>query len=121
MKYRVPDRLSYVATEKFLDSLPAEFEIVPEGHVCVKWPKEYTRERMIQEADFAERTSASNEYRFASCAQALRALAAIAPEPKKRKVELWKHKEGSCIWRAEGEWRSGDGWRKVAGPIEIED
>lgn len=66
----------------FLDSLPDEFEIVEPGNVQVKWPKELTRERLNQLADY--RSSATDSV------AALQALSAIAPEEKKkRKVALW--------------------------------
>lgn len=46
MKYRKPDynTASWEFVRKFLDSLPAEFEILGPGETAVKWPKEYTRE-----------------------------------------------------------------------------
>lgn len=50
-------------------------------------------------------------------------LAAIAPERKRRMAELWLHVSGQKLWKYEDDgWKFQSlGWRKVAGPIEIDD
>ena len=99
----------------FLNSLPDEFEIVPAGlHVC-EWPKELTRERLEELANCSL---------YERHAQALRALAAIAPERKKRMVNLWES-QGFLQGFKDGYNPNGNDksepWRKVGGPFEIEE
>lgn len=91
-----------------LDSIPDD------AHVC-EWPKELTRERLQHMAFRAS---------FGADVEILRALAAIAPERKKRMVNLWvlEHdgaKARPYCWEV-GQEPTADGWRKVAGPVEID-
>ena len=98
----------------FLNSLPDEFEIVPAGlHVC-EWPKELTRERLEELANCSL---------YERHAQALRALAAIAPERKKRMVNLWRNGDGDLVDLLVDSTPPKDMnyWRKVGGPFEIEE
>lgn len=48
MKFRKPIGVHMLPREvaDFMRSLPDEFEIVPEGHVCVKWPSEAHKESL---------------------------------------------------------------------------
>lgn len=86
-----------------------------EGKHVVEWPAELTRERLEMLADGLENRvidpNAMND--------ALRALAAIAPQKKKRVVNLYRDVNGFLHEREKREPESS--WRKVAGPIEIED
>ena len=99
-------------------SILAYLDSIPEGaHVCV-WPKELTRERMLELA------RDDGMARWPERSEALRALAHIAPEaPKKRMVEIWTHEDGTLsvhdlpIDPARNAW----GQRKRHGPFEIED
>lgn len=104
---------------KLYNQLPDEFEIVPEGHVCVKWPKEVTKEWLVDQAELCRRDD--DQSRPAKLA----ALAAIAPESRKsrkRKVQLWEGSRGQRIWTHAvtgcGSFESD--WRKV-GECEIEE
>ena len=108
-----------LALLKWIDSLPAEFEIVEPGNVQVKWPKELTKQRLLEICNpIREMTG---EARIA-----LADFAAIAPEEKKkRKVELWRHQNSAVIHIfAEGCNPNGSEpphlWRKV-GECEIEE
>ncbi len=96
-----------------------------EGKSVVEWPKELTRERL---EEFANQFGPSGK-----CCDALRALAAIAPQRKKRVVSIWEEKGANGhpnniayhVLSVDAERTSNDhhymGWRKVAGPIELEE
>ena len=116
MKFRVPNRLSYVATEKFLDSLPAEFEIVPEGHVCVKWPEGVTKDSLTIAAQAVMYQDKHPQHELSGM---LCRLAAIAPEKKKQRVSLWEAGGRLHVWGEHD--TAGYPWRKRAGPIELDD
>ena len=98
----------------FLDSLPDTFEIVEPGKVQVEWPKELTRERLEELANCSL---------YERHAQALRALAAIAPRKRTRMVNLWRKPDGEVVARDPDHFVHVDsGWRKVnPQPIKIED
>lgn len=89
-----------------------------EGKHVVEWPAELTRERL-------EELAFGNECGDALArTKALRALATITPQKKKRMVNLWEQnnflqgfKEG-CDPNGRDDRRP---WRKVAGPIELEE
>ena len=123
MKFRKPQwsgetagRFYFDACMKLISDLPDEFEIVPEGHVCVKWPKDLTADYLKELADGVGRGAP----RIGTSA-ALINLAAIAPEKKKRMFDLYRAIGGRLIaWDCSREVSDGS-WRKVAGPIEIED
>ena len=96
----------------FLNSLPDEFEIVPAGlHVC-EWPKELTRERLEELANCSL---------YERHAQALRALAAIAPKKRTRMVEIWRQYGGRMVVLDAGSTPPPDHKRVTANPVEIED
>jgi len=78
-------------------------------HVC-EWPIRLNEDFLMNLA--AQHDSAAKE-------EALRALAAIAPQKKKRVVNLYRDVNGFLHEREKSEPESS--WRKVAGPIEIED
>ena len=102
MIYTKPNwRASHTEMSNFLDSLPDSFEIVPEGSRLVEWPSELTRERLDSLASAID-TSQPNAWEcWPGQANALRALAAIAPvEKKKRKVEIWEDANGELHVRA---------------------
>ena len=90
-----------------------------EGKHVVDWPKELTRERL---EEFANQFGPSGK-----CCDALRALAAIAPVRKKRVVNLWMQDGKDSVTNIEAygvEWNPNCGdvrYRKVAGPIELEE
>ena len=110
------DRDDRVSILDYLDSLPDSFEIVPEGHVCVKWPEGLTRERMRGLADCI--SGVTNNDGWAS--DALRALAAIAPQRKKRMVNVWQTPYALVVRNAPNDY-AVDGWRKVGGPFEVDE
>lgn len=92
-----------------------------EGKHVVDWPKELTRERL-------EELAFGNECGDAIArTHALRALAAIAPVRKKRVVNLWMQDGKDSVTNIEAygvEWNPNCGdvrYRKVAGPIELEE
>ena len=128
MKFRKPER-NYHAVMTFYDSLPDEFEILGRGEVAVKWPEELTKD--VLQKRLVEMSVMLSEGRGAIALYNasygfLSDLAAIAPERKRRRVNLWLHKE----WSADAcpvtafediNFDTSIGWRKVAGPIEIED
>ena len=121
MKYRKPEFFCMLPHEfaDFLDSLPPEFEIVPEGHVCVKWPDGLTRDRLEFLADKIKAENVNAWESWPAQESALRALAAIAPERKKRRISLWEAGGRIHVW---GEHDTALApWRKVAGPIELDD
>ena len=102
---------SYMQEEDVNDIL-SYLDSIPEGaHIC-KWPEGLDRERLDNLA-----ASASSHR-----ADALRALAAIAPEEKKkRKVWLWEKDHPHYTersWTSNDIDRSGGGWRKV-GECEV--
>lgn len=121
MKFRKPQwsgetagRFYFDACMKLISDLPDEFEIVPEGHVCVKWPEGLTRVALLE-------LSGGFGYQDWTGKRAFIALAAIAPEKKKRMFDLYRAIGGRLIaWDCSREVSDGS-WRKVAGPIEIED
>ena len=123
MKYRKPNKECYYNEARdFLDSLPDEFEIVPEGYVCVKWPDGLTRDRLEFLADKIKAENVNAWESWPAQESALRALAAIAPERKKRRMSAWQY--GCAIpqlfsvdWRPESAETKG---RKV-GECEIDD
>ena len=104
-----------------LRSVLAYLDSIPDDAIPVVWPKELDRdylESLVELADDVQVTLA------------LHALAAIAPERKKRIVNVWKRNSGSTGFAeklsdfliletdCEG---PGKGWRKVAGPVEIDE
>lgn len=126
MKYTKPKRLAagfsdldYSAIFAFLDSLPAEFEIVEPGNVQVRWPGGLTRKRL--------ELIANMHIPGGDAARQLRALAAIAPEEKKkRKVELWRHESWPSSMPPHAQISGASmfsdgvgGWRKV-GECEVD-
>lgn len=126
MRYEKPTFTPHMVVPQciwaFLDSLPDSFEILGDGEVAVRWPEGLTREVLCNIADgvaFFGRT--------ADAENGLRRLAAIAPEaPKKQKriVEIWEYFAGGRMeaWPSPLDPRRNVvGWRKVAGPIELED
>lgn len=126
MKYRKPTRdirLEHggnFVTEcvRFVDSLPSEFEILGPGEAAVKWPGGWTREYLL-------RSSRGDYGNDISLRAWLEALADIAPERKKRRVNLWKsiYHDKYAVAAMPHDWLPGpnESWRKVAGPIEIDD
>lgn len=97
----------------FYNSLPDEFEIVPNGHVCVKWPEGVTKDGLREVAEVLARDGYPNTSRV------FREISAIAPERKKRRVSLWEAGGRIHVWGEHD--TAGYPWRKVAGPIEIDD
>lgn len=92
-----------------------------EGKRVVDWPKDLTRERLEK---LAEEWNADTQLHRS---KALRALAAIAPGRKKRVVNLWMQDGKDSVTNIEAygvEWNPNCGdvrYRKVAGPIELEE
>ena len=121
MKYRKPEFFCMLPHEfaDFLDSLPPEFEIVPEGHVCVKWPEGLTRERLEFLADKIKAESVNAWESWSAQETALRAFSAIAPTRKRRRVSLWEAGGRIHVWGEHD--TAGYPWRKRAGPIELDD
>lgn len=93
----------------------AYLDSIPEGAVPVVWPKEWTRERL-------EELAATSAYR--PHYEALCAIAAIAPERKKRVVNLWQKNAEQTFADVDcdGSFITA-GWQKMnrTGPIEIEE
>jgi len=81
-----------------------------EGKHVVEWPVELTRERL-------EDLSSLDNIR--DSAKALYALAAIAPQRKKRVVNIWETGVGNLLAIPVEQTPNMNHWRKVAGPIEI--
>lgn len=92
----------------YLDSIPSDA-------IPVVWPKELTRERLFE---LSHRFGPDGQTR-----DALRALAAIAPERKKRIVYLYERDDpllGSVkVWSESS--TCIDPWKRVAGPVEIDE
>lgn len=139
MKYKVPKEAaervralytrgdfwddSALEVANFLDSIPDEFEIIGPGERAVVWPADLTRERLFVLA------------RSLDCQQrddAIRRLAAIAPEaPKKRMVNLWRYHGMTtadtlhgqlCEFPINGPEPGGFPWRKVNHePVEVDE
>lgn len=108
----------------FLDSLPDEFEIVEPGNVQVRWPEGLPKETLTRLADKISQQLNAWEFWPAQSA-ALYALAAIAPdEKKKRKVGVWKRDgysvpaEVALVPVEETPTFCSLGWRKV-GECEV--
>ena len=93
------------------DNVLAYLDWLEGKHVC-EWPSELTRERLLDLA-LEMNLQASPRHEIA-----LKTLAAIAPQ-KKRVVNLYRDVNGFLHEREKREPESS--WRKVAGPIEIED
>lgn len=99
-----------------------------EGKHVVEWPKECTGQEMLAWANDLDRYQPNMDI-----TKYIRALAAIAPERKKRVVSIWEEKGANGhpnniayhVLSVDAERTSNDhhymGWRKVAGPIELED
>lgn len=109
------------AIRDFLADLPDQFEIVEPGKVQVEWPKELTRERLEELADYRIPTSDAD-----ARSNALRALAAIAPKKRTRMVNAWKTINGDEVKLFDTDFepnssKCAPSWRKVGGPFEIED
>jgi len=81
-----------------------------EGKHVVEWPSELTRERL-------EDLSSLDNIR--DSAKALYALASIAPQRKKRMVNIWETGVGNLLAIPVEQTPNMNHWRKVAGPIEI--
>lgn len=122
MKYTKPATRNSVVLLNFLDSLPAEFEIVEPGMTQVRWPEGLPKETLTRLADNISQQLNAWEFWPAQSA-ALYALAAIAPvEKKKRKVWLWEKDHPHYTersWTSNDIDRSGGGWRKV-GECEVD-
>ena len=124
MKYRKPNKECYYNEARdFLDSLPAEFEILGPGEVAVKWPEsasKKTLELLYQTYKNPYPIKFDRPIKYdEALSTVLHALAAIAPTRKRRRVSLWEAGGRIHVW---GEHDScGYPWRKVAGPIEIDD
>lgn len=93
-----------------------------EGKHVVEWPAELTRERLEKLAD----GEMHQEDRMIAIHAALRALAAIAPQKKKRVAELWIHERGQKEWLySDDKWTAQranmPGWKCLARNIELED
>lgn len=120
MKFRKPSAeklMGHSEVVDFYDSLPSEFEILGPGEVAVKWPEGFTRENLLRLAD-----TSLHGMNPIGMAVALRSIAAIAPERKKRRMSAWQY--GCAIpqlfsvdWRPES---AETKWRKV-GECEIDD
>lgn len=95
----------------YLDSIPADA-------VPVVWPAELTRERLEALAD---------EWRvqFAEPCKALLALAAIAPQKKKRVVNLWQHVADDLPVCRHPKWQPDPAlacnWTLIKRNVELED
>ena len=102
------DRDDRVSILDYLDSLPDWIG---------EWPADLTGDRLEELADCI--SGVTNNDGWAS--DALRALAAIAPERKKRMVNLWIVGNEFPIAKP-SDWapRAHELWRKVGGPFEIE-
>jgi len=90
----------------------AYLDSIPDGAVPVVWPAELTRERLEELVC----TVPNQGHR-----EALRALAAIAPQKKKRVVNLWESKHTKPIAFPVGEAPEVGTWRCVARNVELED
>ena len=95
-----------------------------EGKHVVEWPAELTRERLLHLASAIDTSQPNARECWPGQAAALLELAKIAPQKKKRVVNLWEQnnflqgfKEG-CDPNGRDDRRP---WRKVAGPIELEE
>ena len=71
-----------LALLKWIDSLPAEFEIVEPGMTQVKWPEECTKDAMNRAARYLSYNAGNTE---GAAKHMLFVLAAIAPEEKKKR------------------------------------
>lgn len=89
---------------------------IPDDAVPVVWPKELTRERLERLADSVD----ARVIDTAKLNDALRALAAIAPERKKRVVNLWRDLNGHLHER-EVNREPERSWRPAARNVELED
>lgn len=92
---------------------------LPDGAVCVEWPAELTKRRLL---DVSHALKADGHVHYA---QIVDALAAIAPHTK-RKCELWIHERGQKEWLySDDKWTAHranmPGWRCVARNVELED
>ena len=92
----------------YLDSIPADA-------VPVVWPADCTKQTLD---GFADSMKANGHI---GAANALRALAAIAPQKKKRVVNLWESKHTKPIAFPVGEAPEVGTWRCVARNVELED
>ena len=112
----------YVPTTDECIAILAYLDWLEGKHIC-EWPGELTLERLEYYAKCIELWEEK-------IAIALRALAAVAPQKRKRVVNLWLINGATpdvqpSVFREEydpnGNAIRPDTWRKVAGPIEIED
>jgi len=85
-------------------------------HVC-EWPIRLNEDFLMNLA--AQHDSAAKE-------EALRALAAVAPQKRKRMAELWIHERGQKEWLySDDKWTAQranmPGWKCLARNIELEE
>ena len=98
------DRDDRVSILDYLDSLPDWIG---------EWPADLTGDRLEELADCE--VSLQDER-----SQALRALVAIAPQRKKRMVNVWQTPYALVVRNAPNDY-AVDGWRKVGGPFEVDE
>lgn len=102
-----------------IQALLAYLDAIPDGAVPVVWPADLTRERL---EELARQSHADMHMMSVSDrSHALRALAAIAPQKKKRVVNLWQRGAGTIVAIGDNDCPLGDAWRCVARNVELED
>jgi len=97
------------------ETIVAWADSIPDGAVPVVWPADCTKQTLD---GFADSMKANGHI---GAANALRALAAIAPQKKKRVVNLWESKHTKPIAFPVGEAPEVGTWRCVARNVELED
>ena len=98
---------------------PAAMPVVKQAlNLMDSWPAELTRERLESAANaMGTRAISTPEW---DAKNMLWHFAAIAPVRKKRVVNIWN--DGRDLQIKAADWAPfNQSWRKVAGPIEIED
>ncbi len=113
LRHYMADRVWPDMPQASLERVLAWADSIPDEPVV--WPADCTKQTLD---GFADSMKANGHI---GAANALRALAAIAPQKKKRVVNLWESKHTKPIAFPVGEAPEVGTWRCVARNVELED
>ena len=103
----------------------AYLDAIPDGAVCVVWPAELTRERLEELADKIGTRNENAWECWPGQESAIRALAAIAPQKRKRVVNLWQHVADDLPVCRHPKWQPDPAlacnWTLIKRNVELED
>lgn len=98
---------------------------IPDDAVSVVWPAELTREWLETLANDRYLCQPNQVSSIFKCTDALRALAAIAPQKRKRVVNLWQHVADDLPVCRHPKWQPDPAlacnWTLIKRNVELED